>query len=81
MASMNISLPDSLRAWVQARIDSGRYASVSDYVRDLIRHDQELAEQKAQQEAVRQGIADLRAGKTKPVEEALTRLEQKYRDR
>ena len=40
MASMNISLPDPMRDYVQDRIDSGRYASVSDYVRDLIRRDQ-----------------------------------------
>jgi antitoxin ParD1/3/4 len=40
MATMNISLPDPMRDYVQNRIDSGRYASVSDYVRDLIRRDQ-----------------------------------------
>ena len=40
MATMNVSLPDPLRDYVQNRIDSGRYASVSDYVRDLIRRDQ-----------------------------------------
>lgn len=40
MATMNISLPDPLRDYVQNRIDSGQYASVSDYVRDLIRRDQ-----------------------------------------
>lgn len=40
MASMNISLPDPLRDYVQERIDSGQYASASDYVRDLIRRDQ-----------------------------------------
>ena len=40
MASMNISLPDPLRDYVQERIDSGHYASASDYVRDLIRRDQ-----------------------------------------
>jgi len=40
MASMNISLPDPLRSYVQGRIDSGHYASISDYVRDLIRRDQ-----------------------------------------
>ncbi len=40
MASMNISVPDPMRDWVQARIESGQYASVSDYVRDLIRRDQ-----------------------------------------
>lgn len=40
MPSMNISLPDPLRDHVQARIESGQYASASDYVRDLIRRDQ-----------------------------------------
>lgn len=40
MATMNISLPDPMRDYVQNRIDSGQYASVSDYVRDLIRRDQ-----------------------------------------
>jgi antitoxin ParD1/3/4 len=44
MATMNISVPDLMRDFVQRRIDSGRYASVSDYVRDLIRKDQERAE-------------------------------------
>lgn len=48
MASMNVSVPDPMRDWVQQRIESGQYASVSDYVRDLIRRDQEQAdEQKA----------------------------------
>ena len=40
MASMNISLPDPMRDYVQNRIESGQYGSVSDYVRDLIRRDQ-----------------------------------------
>lgn len=39
MASINISLPDPMRDYVQDRIDSGQYASVSDYMRDLIRRD------------------------------------------
>jgi antitoxin ParD1/3/4 len=48
MASMNVSVPDPMREWVQERIESGQYASVSDYVRDLIRRDQVQAdEQKA----------------------------------
>ena len=41
MATMNVSVPDPMRDWVQQRIESGQYASVSDYVRDLIRRDQE----------------------------------------
>ncbi len=45
MASMNVSVPDPMRDWVQQRIDTGQYASVSDYVRDLIRRDQMQAEE------------------------------------
>ena len=40
MASMNISVPDPMKNWVQAQIDDGKYASSSDYVRDLVRKDQ-----------------------------------------
>jgi putative addiction module CopG family antidote len=40
MATMNVSLPDPMRDFVQSYIDSGQYASVSDYVHDLIRRDQ-----------------------------------------
>lgn len=46
MASMNVSLPDPMRDWVQNRLDSGKYASVSDYVRDLIRRDQETTDRR-----------------------------------
>jgi antitoxin ParD1/3/4 len=46
VASMNVSLPDPMRDWVQNRIDSGQYASVSDYVRDLIRRDQAVNDER-----------------------------------
>jgi antitoxin ParD1/3/4 len=39
MATMNISLPDDMKALVEARVRNGLYANVSDYVRDLIRAD------------------------------------------
>lgn len=41
MATMNISLPDELRGIVEAQVESGLYANASDYVRALIRADQE----------------------------------------
>ena len=40
MGTMNISLPDPLRDWVDAQSKNGLYANNSDYVRDLIRKDQ-----------------------------------------
>jgi antitoxin ParD1/3/4 len=39
MATMNISLPEQMKAWAEECVQSGRYANVSDYVRDLIRRD------------------------------------------
>ena len=44
MATMNISLPDQMKEWVEAQAESGRYSNASDYVRDLIRRDQEREE-------------------------------------
>ena len=41
MAQMNISIPDKLKGWAEARVAEGRYSSTSDYVRDLIRRDEE----------------------------------------
>lgn len=37
MATMNISLPDKMKEWVEARIEAGDYSNASDFVRDLIR--------------------------------------------
>jgi len=38
---MNVSLPDSLRSFVDEQVDRGAYGSTSEYVRALIRRDQE----------------------------------------
>ena len=37
MATLNISLPDEMRQWIDSQVCSGRYANASDYIRDLIR--------------------------------------------
>jgi len=44
MATLNISMPDELRAFIEARVQTGEYQSASDYLRDLIRHDREETE-------------------------------------
>jgi antitoxin ParD1/3/4 len=40
MATLNISMPSVMREWIDAQIKAGEYANASDYIRDLIRHDQ-----------------------------------------
>lgn len=40
MQTMNISLPDPLKQFVDHQVAEGRYSSVSEYIRDLIRDDE-----------------------------------------
>lgn len=84
MVSMNISLPNAMRDFVQERIDSGKYASVSDYVRDLIRRDQNRAEEDARwlhelDASIERSLGDLRAGRLTEADEAFDQLEAKYK--
>lgn len=63
MATMNISLPAPMKAWVEEQTRSGRYGNSSDVVRDLIRREQVKAEkiahwQRLVDEARASGISD-----------------------
>lgn len=40
MTTMNVSLPDQMKDWIENRINVGQYHNVSEYIRDLIRRDQ-----------------------------------------
>ena len=41
MGTMNISLPDSLKSFVDEQVDQRGYGTSSEYVRELIRKDQD----------------------------------------
>lgn len=41
MATMNVSLPDEMKSWVESQTGDGQYGNASDYVRDLIRRDRD----------------------------------------
>lgn len=57
MTTMNVSLPDQMKEWVEAQARTGRYSNASDYVRDLIRRDQERVDRLAElQRLVTEGI-------------------------
>ena len=63
MATMNVSLPDVMKVWVESQVQSGKYSNVSDYVRDLIRRDQEFNDKR---ELLAQAlIAGEKSGKSK----------------
>lgn len=57
MATMNISLPDAMKQWVEKKASGDRYTNSSDYVRDLIRKDQDRFSKIATfQEMVTEGL-------------------------
>ena len=63
MATMNVSLPDPMKEWVESQARTGKYSNSSDYVRDLIREDQIRAEkianmQKLIDEGLNSGISE-----------------------
>lgn len=41
MDSITISIPDVLREWIESRLEGGQYQDAGEYLRDLIRRDQE----------------------------------------
>ncbi|MFM9974184.1 MAG: type II toxin-antitoxin system ParD family antitoxin [Beijerinckiaceae bacterium] len=62
MQSMNISLPEPLKQFVDGQIAKGRYSSASEYMRELIRADEK---RKAEDELE----ASLLAGLASPLAE------------
>lgn len=44
MSTMNISLPDELKQFVDQRIESEGYGTSSEYMRELIRRDRDRAQ-------------------------------------
>ena len=61
MATMNVSLPDPMKDWVEEQIRGGTYANASDYIRDLIRHDQ--SSQAALKAAIAEGLKSGRSSR------------------
>jgi antitoxin ParD1/3/4 len=54
--SLNISLPEGLKAFVKEQVATGRYSTPSDYVRDLIRSDQKRLTKEQLDELLLQGL-------------------------
>jgi len=40
MQTMNISLPDPMKQYVEEQVSAGAYSSASEYIRELVRADQ-----------------------------------------
>ncbi len=78
MGTMNISLPDPMKSWVEEQTKTGRYANSSDYVRDLIRRDRARREAIAE---IQSGVdASLASGPATPLDRSTfkSRMRDKY---
>jgi len=56
MTSLNISLPEPLREWIDAQVKRGRYGNASEYLRELIRRDQDRQAQERLEELLLEGV-------------------------
>ena len=41
MVTLTISLPDTMKDWLEEQVEEGEYATASDYLSDLVRRDRE----------------------------------------
>ncbi len=55
MTSLNISLPEPLREWIETQVKRGRYGNASEYLRELIRRDQDRQAQERLEELLLEG--------------------------
>lgn len=80
MATLNLSLPEAMKAWIEAQTKGGQYNNASEYVRDLIRRDQKDREKLARLQAAidegrSSGISKRDAGKIRAAAKADLRNE------
>ena len=57
MATVNISLPESLKHFVDDQVHQGGYSTVSEYFRDLLRQAQKQAAQETLESLLLEGLA------------------------
>jgi len=60
--TMNISLTDDLKSFVDARIQARGYSSTSEYMRDLVRRDEERASEERFKALLEEGMQSESAG-------------------
>ncbi|MBM3513736.1 MAG: type II toxin-antitoxin system ParD family antitoxin [Alphaproteobacteria bacterium] len=57
METMNISLPDPLKKFVDDQVADGRYSSASEYIRELIRADEKAKAREKLKALLMEGLA------------------------
>jgi antitoxin ParD1/3/4 len=55
-STMSFALPEALRSYVNQRVASGQYGNASEYLRELIRRDQEEQARKRLRDLIEEGL-------------------------
>ena len=53
---MSFALPDSMREYIDNRVAAGNYGNTSEYIRDLVRRDQEEQARKRLRDLIEEGL-------------------------
>ncbi len=56
MTNMNVSLPDTLKEYVEAQVSYGHYGTTSEYLRELIREDKKRKAQERLEALLLEGL-------------------------
>ncbi len=56
MTTLNISLPEPMRAYVDQQVAAGGYSTASEYIRQLVREDQKRAAKQRLEALLMEGI-------------------------
>ncbi|OCJ13107.1 addiction module antitoxin [Rhizobium sp. AC44/96] len=77
---ISADLGKQLESYIQQLVDTGRYGSKSEVLREGVRLVQDRETRlTALNASIRRGIADAEAGRTKPASNVFDRLDAKYR--
>ena len=55
--TMSFALPESMREYIDARVAAGNYGNTSEYIRDLVRRDQEEQAKQRLRNLIEEGLA------------------------
>ncbi|MBQ0943485.1 type II toxin-antitoxin system ParD family antitoxin [Ideonella sp. 4Y16] len=56
-ATMSFALPESMREYIDQRVATGHYGNTSEYIRDLVRRDQEAQARQRLRDLIEEGLA------------------------
>ncbi|MFT3822045.1 MAG: type II toxin-antitoxin system ParD family antitoxin [Rubrivivax sp.] len=55
--TMSFALPEPMRDYIESRVLTGQYGNTSEYIRDLVRRDQEEQARKRLRDLIEEGLS------------------------